>query len=303
MADSSQARRSNLAIVLVALILIGGAVAAWALGDRTTGSSVSPDTTEQNGDSAPTDTSRLRPADTSLSWFNHSNSVEQFDYEMSRLSCKEMKTYITTDLCGVVSSANGDFMIVGTEGYWDPQEAGSDGRVMIPLDLTVYVLSTDNGPSRAMSFLDGSIHVDYDGTRTELTVSIVNTPEGQVLVLHKRPQSQADAAYDFWDELQIIAASPTGAPTLVAAYEGSNIHFVGHQTGVMFSADRYASPTGSAREPEWSSIYTLMPDGMYPYAWTESVSSGRGLSATGHETPDLVDIYEFPNSGTDRANT
>ena len=303
MAESPRAKRTNRLIGVVALLLIGASVAAWATGRDNEAPSGSPDTTASTDGGGASGTSNLsRPADTSLSWFNHSNSVEQFDYEMPRLSCKSMATYITTDLCAVVKGSTGEFMVVGTEGYWDPNETDSRGNVKIPLDLTVYVLTTVNGPSRAMSVLDGSVSVNYDDSKTYLSAYTVKTDAGDVLVLHKRPAVQAEASYDFWDELQVVAMSPRHSPELVAAYEGSNIHFIGKSGGITFSADRYASPTGSAKEPTWSSIFSLAPVDSFPYYWTESMVSGKSLNHDNHEMPVLVDTYKFPNSGLAKAN-
>ena len=303
MAKSPQAKRTNRLIGLVALLLIGGSVAAWATGDRSGSSSGSPDTTMvDGGDGSVVESDLLRPADTSLSWFNHSNSVEQFDYEMKKLSCTSMATYITTDLCAVVHGSAGSFMVVGTEGYWDPNDTDSNGNVKIPLDLTAYVLTDANGPSRAISVLDGTVNVNYDDAKTFLSAYTLTTDAGEVLVLHKRPATQADASYEFWDELQVVAMSPKHSPESVAAYEGSNIHFMGKNGGIMFSADRYASPTGAAKEPAWSSIFSLLPVDSFPYYWTESMVSGKGLNHDAHVMPVLVDTYKFPNSGIDKAN-
>lgn len=303
MAKSAQAKRTNRLLGLAAVLLIGVGVAAWATGDTSGTPSGSPDTTvpSDGGTSAGT-SNLLRSADTSLSWFNHSNSVEQFDYEMPKLSCTTMATYITTDLCAVVRGGSGTFMVVGTEGYWDPNDADSNGNVRIPLDLTVYVLTDANGPSRAMSVLDGSVSVNYDDAKTYLSAYTLKTDAGEVLVLHKRPASQEQASYDFWDELQIVAMSPKHSPELVAAYEGSNIHFIGKDGGITFSADRYASPTGAAKEPTWSSLFSLSPVDSFPYYWTESVVSGKSLNHDNHEMPVLVDTYKFPNSGLNKAN-
>ena len=302
MAKSSQAKRQNRLIGLVAVLLLVVAGLS-AVRETSSGSSPSNTSTPSGTDHSSHPGSLTRPSDTSLSWFNHSLSVEQFDYNMSSLSCTAMAKYITVDLCAVVKSELGDFMVVGTEGYWDPQETNSAGIVKVPLDLTVYVLTSENGQKRAMSVMDGTVSVDYDGDATVMSAYVVNTEQGEVLALHKHPQAQASGSYDFWDELQVVATSPTGAPTLVAAYEGSNIHLVGDGTGIVFSSDRYASPTGSSTEPKWSTLTSLFPAGGEPYSWNESMRSGPRLSVRSSVKPVvLADSYDFPNSASAKAD-
>jgi len=301
MAKSSQARRQNRLIGLVAVLLLILAGLS-AVRESSSGSSPSGTSTPGGTDHSNPTGSLARPADTSLSWFNHSLSVEQFDYDMSSLSCTAMAKYITVDLCAVVKSEHGDFMVVGTEGWWDPQETNSAGIVKVPLDLTVYVLTSENGQKRAMSVMDGTVSVDYDGDATVMSAYVVKTEQGEVLALHKHPQSQASGSYDFWDELQVVAASSTGAPTLVAAYEGSNIHLVGDGSGIVFSSDRYASPTGSSSEPKWSTLTSLFPAGSESYSWNESMRSGPRLSVSSAVNPVLADTYDFPNSASTKAD-
>ena len=303
MAELPSARRTNRVVALVAVVLVLSAVGAWLVG-KPAGNSVPTDTT------APTNTEPgtsphgfLRPADTSLGWFFHSGSVEQFDYEMPALSCAAMADYISVDLCTVVKGKGGSFMIVGTEGYWDPNEPNSRGVVNVPLDLTVYVLAKGNGPTRAMSILDGSLDVNYEGEPTELRAYVATTSAGEVLVLHKKARSKTPAAYDYWEEVQVIAASPTGAPTLVAAYEGSNMSVTGDGAGVVLTSDRYASPSDKSREPVWNTFTYLTPATSYPYTWAESTKSGDRLDLDPLVEPRVAATYRYPSStrgsGTD----
>ena len=129
MAKPSQAKRQNRLIGLVAVLLLVVAGLS-AVREGSSGSSPSDTTTPGDTGNSNHTGSLTRPADVSLSWFNHSLSVEQFDYDMSSLSCTAMAKYITVDLCAVVKSGHGDFMVVGTEGYWDPQEPNSAGIVI-----------------------------------------------------------------------------------------------------------------------------------------------------------------------------
>jgi hypothetical protein len=296
MAKASQARRTNRLIALVAVLLLAGAGAIAATKPAPEGIPSDSTVAKGNGEPAPDLDYLSRPADTGLTWLYHSLSAEQFDYEMDELSCPAIRKYISADLCAVVSNDNGSFMLVGTEGFWDPQEPNSAGVVKIPLDLTVYALTDENGPTRAMSVMDGSVSVDYDGEPTALSAYSVATKDGGALVLHKRPQGDVTESYDFYDELQVLAVSPSGAPTVVAAYEGSGISVQGDGTGVVFASDRYASPSKSGVEPTWKTFTYLSPAEGQPYGWSETMRSGSRLRVAEKVKPVLVDEYEWPNS-------
>ena len=296
MAKASQARRTNRLIALVAVLLLTGAGAVAYTDPAADGSPTVTTVAEGNGEPAPDLEYLSRPADTSLTWLYHSLSAEQFDYQMDELSCTAIRRYISADVCAVVESENGSFMLVGTEGFWDPQEPNSAGVVKIPLDLTVYALTNENGPTRAMSVMDGSVTVDYDGEPTALSAYSVETKGGPALVLHKRPQGSVTDSYDFYDELQVLALSPSGAPTVVAAYEGSGITVQGDGTGVVFTSDRYASPTKSGVEPTWKTFTYLSPAEGEPYGWSETMRSGPRLRVAKPVRPVLEDEYEWPNS-------
>ena len=296
MARASQARRTNRLIALVTVLLLAGAGAIAATKPAPEGTPSDSTVAESDGEPAPDLDYLSRPADTGLTWLYHSLSAEQFDYEMDELSCSAIRKYISTDLCAVVESENGSFMLVGTEGFWDPQQPNSAGVVKIPLDLTVYALTDENGPTRAMSVMDGSVSVDYDGEPTTLSAYSVATKDGGALVLHKRPQGDVTESYDFYDELQVLAVSPSGAPTVVAAYEGSGITVQGDGTGVVLASDRYASPTKSGVEPTWKTFTYLSPSEGQPYGWSETMRSGPRLRVAKPVKPVLLDEYEWPNS-------
>ena len=94
MARTSQAKRQNRLIGLVAVLLLVVAGLS-AVREGSSGSSPSDTSTPgHTGNSSHTGT-LTRPADVSLTWFNHALSVEQFDYNMSSLSCTDMASYIT----------------------------------------------------------------------------------------------------------------------------------------------------------------------------------------------------------------
>ncbi len=295
MAKASEAKRTNRLIALVAVLLLAGAGAIAATKSAPDGVPSDSTVAEGNGEPAPNLEYLSRPADTGLRWLFHSLSAEQFDYEMPELSCGAIRRYISADLCAVIENDNGSFMLVGTEGFWDPQDPNSAGVVKIPLDLTVYALTEDNGPSRAMSVMDGSVSVNYDGEPTVLSAHTVATETGDVLVLHKRARGEVTDAYDFYDEIQVIAVSPTGAPTVVAAYKGSNIAVQGDGAGVVFSSDRYASPSKSGVEPTWKTFTYLSPAEGQPYGWSETMRSGSRLRVAEQVKPVLTDEFEWPS--------
>lgn len=294
----SQARRTNRAIALVVVLILGGNALLAALKPEPVAGPTDTTVAVSNGDTPPDLDYLSRPADTGLTWMFHSLSAEQFDYEMNELSCSAIRRYISADLCAVVSNDNGSFMLVGTEGFWDPQEPNSAGIVKIPLDLTVYALTKDNGPARAMSVMDGSVSVDYDGEPTVLSAHTVATGTGDVLVLHKRAAHEVTDSYGFFDEVQIIDISPTGAPTVVAAYEGSNMAMQGDGTGVVMSSDRYASPSKSGAEPVWKTFTYLSPAEGQPFGWSETMRSGKRLRVAKNVKSVMVDQYEWPNSAS-----
>jgi hypothetical protein len=294
----SQARRTNRAIALVVILILGGNALLAALKPEPVTGPTDTTAAVSNGEAPPDLEYLARPADTSLTWLYHSLSAEQFDYEMNELSCSAIRRYISTDLCAVVSNDNGSFMLVGTEGFWDPEQSNSAGVVKITLDLTVYVLTKDNGPARAMSVMDGSVSVDYDGEPAVLSAHTIATESGDVLVLHKRAVGEVTDSYDFLEEMQVIDVSPTGAPTVVAAYEGSNMAMQGDGTSVVISSDRYASPSKSGAEPVWKTFTYLSPAEGQPFGWSETMRSGKRLRVAKNVKPVMVDQYEWPNSAS-----
>ena len=297
MAKSSPARRTNRLITLVVLVLLAGAGAIAATSSSDSATTPVDTTVPDNSEEPTTDPEYLsRPADTGLSWLYHSLSAEQFDYEMPALSCAAIRKYVSADLCAVVEDNNGAFMLVGTEGFWDPQDPNSAGVVKVPLDLTVYALTRENGPVRAMSVMDGSVSMDYDGEPATLSAYTVETDAGDVLVLHKRASNEVTDSYGFYDEIQVLAVSPTGAPTVVAAYEGSNISLHGDGRGVVFESDRYASPSKSGVEQQWKTFTYLSPGKGEIFGWSETMRSGSRLRTERTVKPVLTDEYEWPNS-------
>ncbi len=167
---TSPAKRTNRALATLTFLALVGASVAAAFGSGPNASSTSTTTP-----SAPSinDIPGSRPAETALSWFDHGFAVEQFDYEMDELSCDAVEKTITPDLCAVVGSGDNAFMMVGAEGYWDPEDQDSEGSVWVPLNVTLFSLRTDNKMSRAVSVLDGLIEKQYTSNRAQLEVDTI----------------------------------------------------------------------------------------------------------------------------------
>ena len=270
--SASPAKRSNRAVLGVAvLLLIGaGSAGAWSSGSgensTSSTSSIPPLNDSVNGPGG-------RPAETSYSWFDHGMSVEQTDYPMKELSCESLGDVITPDVCAVAETSHGSFMVVGTEGYWDKFETDADGLAQIPFDLTVFTTRTDQKTPRAVSVMDGYFEKAYTKNKAQLDLYRAHIDGEDVLVLVKRLSDNAPDAYSFSDSVQVIAASSTGAPTVVATYEGSSLKVGSDGSKIVVSALRYKA-TQDSTESTWFSRITLTPSESDPAAWTEHVTSG-----------------------------
>jgi hypothetical protein len=200
-------------------------------------------------------------------------SVEQTDYPMKELSCELLGDVITPDVCAVAETSHGSFMLVGTEGYWDKFETDADGLAQIPFDLTVFTTRTDQKTPRAVSVMDGYFEKAYTKNKAQLDLYRAHIDGEDVLVLVKRLSDNAPDAYSFSDSVQVIAASSTGAPTVVATYEGSSLKVGSDGSKIVVSALRYKA-TQDSTESTWFSRITLTPSESDPAAWTEHVTSG-----------------------------
>ena len=286
--SASTATRTNR--VLGALVVVGlataGITAAVGNGSTSTApSTLPPVTTPSNS------LSGARPAETTHSWFNHGFGGEQFDYEMSELSCDELEKSITPDMCAVIGSDKNAFMMVATEGYWDPQDQDSNGDVWIPLNITMFSMRTDNNMPRAVSVLDGFVEKQYTANRAQLDAYVATVNGQQLLVLHKHLSSAKADPYDLLDELQVIAISPEGAPTVVATYIGPQMAIQATASSLEISALRYR-PTAESPNAEWYTRISLTMNDT-DFGMTERVTSsgtpvntGNGLTAVG--------TYKFP---------
>jgi hypothetical protein len=295
----SAAKRSNRFVLAfaVAAVLAGGS--AIAFGNRSGTSTSSSDTTLPNSptNTVPADELGKQPAETNYSWFDHGLGMEQFDYNMKKLDCSSMDSYLSVDLCGVAHSKYGDFMLVGTEGYWDKNEPDSNGIVNIPLDMWVYTMrSGGHGQPRAVSVLSGTSDETYAGDTPQMELYTVQVGNDQVLALFKHLRTPSLSGDDYWDSLQIIAMSPTGAPTVVATYEGVGLDFVSNGNGIVVSAKRFGSPTTDGNDIPWRSVVTLTPSSTSPFGWDEQMTSADAPTVPKPVDPKRLATYSYPTS-------
>lgn len=291
MARGGPARSTNRSIVLIGLVLLLVAAAAAVFGDRS--DEGTPTTTTTTVPERPqVDGTGTRPAETARSWFDHGTAREQFDYSMDKLSCAEMARYLTLDLCAVATADSGSFMLVGTESFWEPTDTDADGTAWIPFDLTAFTMRREGG-SRAMSVLDGYTEKAYTRLKVQLDLYRAEVDGDEVLVLVKRMADGAGDPYDYLESVQVLAASPTGAPTLVASYEGADVEVSSTGDALVITSRRYGPPGEDGSETRWFTIVSLTPGDGEMFSWNETLSSGTidGPRDTG---TTLVDSYTFP---------
>lgn len=277
--SSSSAKRTNRSVLVVALILIAGASAAAIWGDEASAPSVETTTTPAPLDD-PTNGPGTRPAEVSYSWFDHGMSVEQTDYPMDELSCETLSETITPDICAVAKTSHGSFMLSGVEGYWDPAERDVDGLAQIPFDMTLFTMRNDQSMSRATSVMDGFFQKAYTKNKAQVDLYRARLNGDDVLVVVKRLSDGAPDAYAFADAVQVIAASSTGAPTVVATYEGSAIKVAADDEKIVISSLRYRSAI-DAEETKWFTRLTLTPSADDPALWLETLTSGPSSVVAG----------------------
>lgn len=286
---SKPAKRTNRTLIALAFVALAGASASAVFGSGPGQGSTS--TTIPTSPSDPTNIPGARPAETAYSWFDHGFAVEQFDFEMNELSCEALEKSITPDLCTVVGTGDDAFMVVGAEGYWDPQERDADGDVWVPLNVTVFTLRTDNNMTRAVSVLDGLVEKQYTANRAQIDAHTATIDGVDVLVLHKHLSAKNADPYDLLDEVQVIAMSPTGAPTVVATYRGPRITVQATANTLEISSLRYR-PTADDANAQWYSRISLSPS-IDPFEFTERVTSDDSPVTDGSNLT-TVGSYTFP---------
>ena len=289
---SSSAKRTNTGLALLALAALLGSGAVAVFGDSSTSvSSISTLPGETPSDVV-NPASGDRPAETSYTWFDHAFSAEQFDYEMNALSCASIAKVITPDLCGVAQNSHGDFMVVGSEGYWDKQDEDSDGNVWVPLNLTVFTHQKNNGIARAVSVLDGTVKKHYTANQAHIDLYVATIGEQQMLVFHKRLTKKNADPYSINEEVQVIAMPKDSAPTVVATYQGSQLRVAASANHIEISSLRYLTSTQSS-ENQWFTRIVLTPNYADGVRMDETVTSGPRQVKQGAGM-ELLDNYVFP---------
>ena len=280
---ASAAKRTNrvLGLLAVSLLIGTGAVATLV-------SPSSPDATVEPGVSG--HVGGIRPAETSRSNFSAGWGIEQYDFQMNKLSCSDLNTHITTDLCGVARTKHGDFMLSATESYWDPSDAE------VTLEMSIFGFADNNNWKRATGLLDAQMVRDLSGVQLKIDLyrTVVNGDE--VLLAHRHPVDDSVDGYEVSDQVFIIAASPTGAPTVVAWYNGPGISFEADGSGITLYYKRYAVATESGSlQQAWNTQVRLFPSDRSPYGWDEQISTGPADRDVVNTVPVvLVDSYTFP---------
>lgn len=261
----SPARRTNLALGLVALLVLSVAVETALFANPSRDGSPVDTTVEPSSPGSGT-----RPADTLLSWFDHANIKEQHDFAMETLRCEYLDQYLTSDVCAVASTSHGAFMIAGSEQEWSEDEVDSDGWVWVPFSLVAYVLR-DDGTRRAYSILDGSTEKAYTSLGVSIDLMTATIGGDEVIVIVEHLSDPGSDPYEYSTAVQVVAMSPTAAPTVVAAYEG--FHTVIRSTGdaLVLSSWRYGPDPA---DDDWCTHISLSPSDREPFSWDETSTSG-----------------------------
>ena len=300
------AQKTNLGLATVAILAIATVLAAAALGGKesktatialTTTTSTANPTGDPDGTQVPVtkNFSGSRPANTDGSWFSGLHKG-QSDYAMTRLSCTELRQYLTLDLCAVASTSRGSFMLTASEGYWDPAETDADNVVSIPLYMDVYTFSSVGGPPRAIKDLEGVTTWNYEADSGANTIQLYRgkLDADELLVLLDTGGEQ-DTNFE---TVHIITMSPTGAPQVAATYSGDDIRLGIDKSKLIISFSRYGPPKGQECCPDYATIMQLVPG---PTGWTETFSSMSQTDALldGMTPLSLIDKYVFPSKSVE----
>jgi hypothetical protein len=232
----------------------------------------------------------VRPAEVSRSNFSAGWGIEQYDFQMNALSCSELNTHITTDLCAVAKTKHGDFMFSATESYWDETDSETT------LEMSVFGFQDNNGWKRATGLLDAQMVRDLDGVQAKIDLYRTEVNGDEVLIAHRHPVDDTVNGFDVSDQVFIIAASPTGAPTVVAWYNGPDISFEVDGKNITLLYKRYGIATESGTlQQGWNTQVRLFPSARVPYGWDEQITTGPELRDVMDAVPViLVDSYTFP---------
>jgi hypothetical protein len=113
-----------------------------------------------------------------------------------------------------------------------------------------------------------------------------------MLVIHKRLSKTTADPYSFTEEVQVIAMSKTGAPTVVATYAGSAVRVAAAANHIEISTLRYLTSTQSS-EDKWHTRIVLKPSDSEDIRLDETVTSGPVPVKQGAGL-ELLDSYVFP---------
>jgi hypothetical protein len=280
----SEATRINRVLgVLVVLLLIGtGAVALFAEPSKSFHATV-----PTRNDAT---TLGVRPAETSRSDFSAGWGIEQYDFQMTALSCSELNTHVSTDLCAVARTKHGDFMLSATETYWDTTDT------TVTLEMSVFGFQDNNGWKRATGLLDAQMVRDLDGVQVKIDLYRTEVNGDEVLIAHRLPVDDTVNGYDVSDQVFIIAASPTGAPTVVAWYNGPGISFEADGKNITLLYKRYGVATESGTfQQGWNTQVRLFPTARELFGWDEQITTGPADREVVNTVPvELIDSYTFP---------
>lgn len=208
---------------------------------------------------------------------------------MKALSCTELNTHITTDLCAVAKTKHGDLMLSATESYWD--ETDNEAT----LEMTLFGFQDNNGWKRASGLLDAQMVRDLDGVQVEIDLYRTVIKDDEVLIANRHPVDDIVNGYDVSDQVFIIAASPTGAPTVVAWYNGPDISFEVDGKNIRLLYKRYGVSTESGQlQQGWNTQVRLFPSARVPFGWDERITTGPELRNVVSAVPVvLLDSYTF----------
>jgi hypothetical protein len=205
-----------------------------------------------------------------------------------------MNKELSLDLCAVTRTSHGDFMLTGIEPY--------DYGSYIDFEFSLFALHTDAGVTRAVTVLNGEVSASAYDDQMRLDIYRTLIDGDEVLLLHKRPVDSSVDGFDNLDEVFIIAASPTGAPTAVAKYSGPHIEFESDGKNIYLYWKRYG-PKGTGGDEGWITVAKLFPSDREVYGWNEHMTSAMvadqkpGKTAAGANVSPMtmVDTYTFPD--------
>jgi hypothetical protein len=211
---------------------------------------------------------------------------------MDSLNCAAINKELSLDVCAVAHTSTGDFMLTGIEPFDYTYE----------LEMSLFTLHKDAGVTRAVTMRNGSVSGAFRLGLWRLDVyrTLINGDE--VLLLHIRPVDSSVDGFDNLDQVMIIAASPTGAPTQVAKYLGPHMEFESDGKNIYLYWKRYG-PKGTGGDDGWITVAKLFPSDREVYGWNEHMTSamvadqkpGKTAAGTNVTPMTMVDTYTFPD--------